>query len=207
MLEIKDATIHVASRHEISALSFAARDGKMTAVTGRTGSGKTLLLETMLGLHRLDKGYVTIDGELLEPATAFFFRSRMAYVPQHLYVPGSVTVAEMYDMARCGCVPRAAFPSKDDVEAMWQRLHLDTSLWQADMAGLPQGVIKRVLLSLALLSRRKMVVADEPTGHLDDGDAAIVLSLLRAEAARGAVVLVATKDSRVEQMADVCVAL
>lgn len=207
MLEIKDATIRVASRHDISALSFVARDGKVTVVTGRTGSGKTLLLETMLGLRRLDKGYVSIDGELMEPATAFFFRSRMAYVPQRMHVPSSVTVAEMYDMARGGCVPRDSFPSKDDVEAMWQRLHLDASLWQADMVCLPQGTIKRVLLSLALLSRRKMLVVDEPTDCLDDDDAATVLSLLRAEAARGAVVLVTTKDSRVEQVADVCVAL
>jgi ABC-type cobalamin/Fe3+-siderophores transport system ATPase subunit len=64
-----------------------AQDGQMTCITGGAGSGKTALVEVMLGLLPLDEGMVSVDGELLTPLSAPTFRRMMAYVPQQLVVP------------------------------------------------------------------------------------------------------------------------
>ena len=77
MLEIKDATFAVATDRKMRSLSFVANNGEVTAITGRSGSGKTRLLAAMLGFFPLDSGFVTINGELLVPATANFFRQRL----------------------------------------------------------------------------------------------------------------------------------
>jgi ABC-type Mn2+/Zn2+ transport system ATPase subunit len=82
MLELKDATLTINGRRLFANLSLMAQDGQMTCITGGAGSGKTALVEVMLGLLPLDEGMVSVDGELLTPLSAPTFRRMMAYVPQ-----------------------------------------------------------------------------------------------------------------------------
>ena len=92
MLELKDATLTLGGRLLFANLSFMAQDGQITCITGREGSGKTALLQTMLGLFALDEGLVSIDGELLTPLSAPTFRRMMAYVPQKVNVSVNVNM-------------------------------------------------------------------------------------------------------------------
>jgi len=71
----------------IRSLSLALGDGQQLSITGPTGSGKTTMLRAILGFIPIDGGYITIDGELLTPLSAPYFRRQMAYVPQRLLVP------------------------------------------------------------------------------------------------------------------------
>lgn len=82
MLELKDAALTLGGRLLFGNLSFMALDGQITCITGSAGSGKTVLLQALLGLLALDEGLVSIDGELLTPLSAPTFRRMMAYVPQ-----------------------------------------------------------------------------------------------------------------------------
>ena len=91
MLELKDATLTIGGRQLFGNLSFMAQDGLITCITGPAGSGKTLLLQALLGLLALDEGLVRIDGELLTPLSAPTFRRMMAYVPQNSLSPGPPT--------------------------------------------------------------------------------------------------------------------
>ena len=83
MLELHNVTIG----QQIRGLSATVGDGKMLSISGQTGSGKTTLLRAVLGFIPIDSGHISIDGELLTPLSAPWFRKRMAYVPQHLSVP------------------------------------------------------------------------------------------------------------------------
>ena len=65
MLEFKDATVRVGEQILATRLSFIARDGEMTCVTGPEGSGKTTLLRTLMGFLPVSEGFVSVDGELL----------------------------------------------------------------------------------------------------------------------------------------------
>ncbi len=87
MLELHN--ISVGDR--IRGLSLTVNDGQMTCISGEKGSGKTTLLRAVLGFLPLDGGHISIDGELLTPRSARYFRRQMAYVPQYLSVPEGYT--------------------------------------------------------------------------------------------------------------------
>lgn len=80
MLELHNVTIG----EIISGLSVTINDGQMMGIQGR---GKTTLLRAVMGLLPIDSGHICIDGEVLTPESAPYFRRFMAYVPQHLSVP------------------------------------------------------------------------------------------------------------------------
>ncbi len=83
MLELLDVKIG----QLIRSLSMAIGDGQQLSIVGPTGSGKTTLLRAILGFIPIDSGYISIDGELLTPLSAPYFRKQMAYVPQRLSLP------------------------------------------------------------------------------------------------------------------------
>ena len=83
MLELHNVTIGQLVR----SFSLTAGDGQLVTLTGATGSGKTTLLRAILGLIPVDGGHISIDGELLTPLSAPYFRRHIAYVPQHLSLP------------------------------------------------------------------------------------------------------------------------
>ena len=87
MLELHRVTIG----QLIRSLSMTVEDGQLVCLSGAQGSGKTTLLRAILGLIPIDGGHISIDGELLTPQSAPYFRRQMAYVPQHLSLPEGYT--------------------------------------------------------------------------------------------------------------------
>ena len=82
MLELHNVTVG-----GVHSLSLTLSNGQLAGLTGAKGVGKTALLKAVVGLRAVDGGHICIDGELLTPKSAPYFRRRMAYVPQHLVVP------------------------------------------------------------------------------------------------------------------------
>lgn len=87
MLEMHQVTIG----QQIVKLSMVVNDGKIACITGAHGAGKTTLLRAVLGFIPVDSGFISIDGELLTPQSAPYFRKQTAYVPQHLTLPEGYT--------------------------------------------------------------------------------------------------------------------
>jgi len=83
MLELHNVTIG----QQIRGLSATVSEGNVLSIMGSQGKGKTTLLRALMGFLPIDEGHISIDGELLTPLSAPWFRRRMAYVPQHLEVP------------------------------------------------------------------------------------------------------------------------
>lgn len=194
MLEIRNATWAKDAHTMVPNFSMAAPDSTLTAICGPKGSGKTALIETLMGLRPLAKGYVSVDGELLLPATAAFFRSRMAYVPQTLQAPGQLTANELL-LLYADCSKRSHQTlRKDDVQQLWPALQLDDALWTSPLYRLAASEQRRIMLSFALGAHRSILVADDPTGGLDDALSHVVTRLLSQYAALGHTVLVATSD-------------
>ena len=81
MLELHNVTIG----ELVNGLSVTLDDGQIVGIQGR---GKTSLLKAVVGLIAIDGGHICIDGEVLTPDSAPYFRRYMAYVPQRLSVPG-----------------------------------------------------------------------------------------------------------------------
>lgn len=170
------------------------RAGEAVALIGPSGAGKTTLLRRMAGLAGPEGG-VEVAGQPLDAARADGWRARIGWMPQApQFLPASLRANVTMGRAGAGddlsqALARAAFAP------VLRRLPrgLDTRLGPTG-AGLSGGEARRLMLARALFGRPDVILADEPTADLDPATAAQVRAALRAEAARGATVIVATHD-------------
>jgi putative ABC transport system ATP-binding protein len=191
----------------LQGVSLTLDAGQLIAVTGPSGSGKSTLLACLAGLDEPDGGTVTIDGERLSrrpEAERAALRARLvgvlyqqANLVGHLSVEANVALAQ-----RLGDGANAA----ESRRALLERVGL-TKRARSQPRELSGGELARAGLAVALANDPSLVLADEPTGELDDANAARVLDLLRERAAAGAGVLVATHDPEIAEQADMTVRL
>jgi putative ABC transport system ATP-binding protein len=191
----------------LQGVSLTLDAGQLVAVTGPSGSGKSTLLACLAGLDEPDGGTVTIDGKRLNrrpEAERAALRARLvgvlyqqANLVGHLSVEANVALAQ-----RLGDGANAA----ESRRALLERVGL-TKRVRAQPRELSGGELARAGLAVALANDPSLVLADEPTGELDDANAARVLDLLRERAKAGASVLVATHDPEIAEQADMTVRL
>ena len=194
------------------AAKLEVRPGRVTALTGPSGAGKTTAAWVLLGLLEPTAGraeVIAADGTAtdvrdLERRT---FWDQVTLLPQRPVLPPG-TLREVLAAARPD-------PSADELEAAAAAVGLDAVIaqrgWDADLGrsghGLSLGERQRLALGRALLSPAPLVVLDEPTAHLDGASEQIVLDLLDHLRAQGRTVLVIAHRSRLVEAADEVVAV
>ena len=193
MLEIKNVKIKFGDKTLLGGLSLSAEDGQVVCISGDSGCGKTSLLRAILGFLPLEEGHVSIDGELLTPAAAGEFRKFMDYVPQDLAMPME-TVEEMVKMPFALKANISTPFSKKRLMEEWQKLDLDSELYDKKVSELSGGQRQRIIISTLGLLQKPIVLADEPTSALDAHTTALVLNYLKALAAKGATVITVSHD-------------
>lgn len=186
----------------LAGVSLALDAGGFTAIVGPSGSGKTTLLLAAGALLAPDAGEVLIDGRdpyrLAPDARAALRAAEIGFVFQQFHLVPYLTVLENV------IAPSLARPA-DDVRRRAAQMVARFGL--ADRAAhvpaeLSTGERQRVALARALLNGPKLLLADEPTGNLDDANAAVVLDTLGQFAADGGGVLMVTHSPAVAQTAD-----
>jgi ABC-type lipoprotein export system ATPase subunit len=177
--------------------------GEMVAILGRSGSGKSTLLHLIGGLDRADAGTITVAGirvdRLDEPELNDLRRHRVGFVFQFFHLLPELTGREnVYLPTRLAGDGRAGRVRADQLIAR---------LGVADVAGhLPTtmsgGEQQRLAIARALVHVPDVILADEPTGNLDQESGHAVLQLLREVADDGRAVVVVTHDGEAAQLAD-----
>lgn len=161
---LKDATLRLAP-------------GQSLALMGESGSGKSTLLHLAAGLDLPDQGTITLAGEALaalaEPARAKLRREQLGLVFQQFHLVPSLTVIDNLRL-------QARLARRDD--AAWTA-HLLERLGLHDLEKrypeqLSGGQQQRLAIGRALAPRPALLLADEPTGNLDETTASHVLELL-----------------------------
>jgi putative ABC transport system ATP-binding protein len=185
-------------------LSFEAGDGELVLLLGASGCGKTTLLSALASLLSPVSGSIRIGDvevtELRGPALADYRRRCIGVVFQAFNLVSSLTAQDNVAMAlwndgRTGRQGRAR------AAELLGQLGLEDRLRHRP-AQLSGGQQQRVAIARALALEPLLLLADEPTAHLDHVQVESVLSLLRAIAAPGRVVVIATHDERLLPMAD-----
>jgi putative ABC transport system ATP-binding protein len=181
--------------HILKGISLAIGKGEAVGLVGPSGSGKSTLLMAMAGLERADSGDVVIDGQNLgalnEDGLARFRGRRIGIVFQSFHLIPTMTALEnvAVPLELGGAVD--AFPrAKAELEAvgLGQRL----SHYPGQLSG---GEQQRVALARALAPDPAIVVADEPTGNLDEGTGGQIVDLLfKLKRERGATLVLVTHD-------------
>jgi putative ABC transport system ATP-binding protein len=191
----------------LQGVSLSAERGEVVAVTGPSGSGKSTLLSCLAGLDVPDGGMVTVAGERLSrrpEAERAQMRSRllgMLYQQENLV--GHLSVADNLALVQRLAGRVGAVARRDD---LLERVGVAARA-HARPSQLSGGELARAGLAVALANDPSVVLADEPTGELDEDTAAQVLALLREFAEDGAAVLVVTHSPAVAAFADREIAL
>jgi putative ABC transport system ATP-binding protein len=188
----------------IDKLTFAAPDGELVILLGPSGSGKTTLLSCLAGLLSPAAGTIRVDGTTvtgLDGAALARYRSHgVGIVFQAFNLIPSLTARENVaaPMRLAGASKRAADAR---AEELLSRVGLGDRLKHRP-AALSGGQQQRVAIARALVHDPPLIVADEPTAHLDYVQVEGVLTLIRELAAPGRLVVVSTHDSRFTPLAD-----
>jgi ABC-type lipoprotein export system ATPase subunit len=174
--------------------------GRLTAVTGRSGVGKTTVLRLLAALDRPDGGEVVLDGESLNGRDAEWLsavrRQRIGYLPQEPSPIGFLSAQENVALAlRLRGWGSGAAEQRAATVLGWVGLSERAS---QRVARLSAGESQRVALARALASARGLLIVDEPTSRLDQATAATVAELLAAAASDDhQTVICATHDPEV----------
>ncbi|MFU8862442.1 MAG: ABC transporter ATP-binding protein [Rhodobacterales bacterium] len=177
-------------------ISFDLDAGGMLALTGESGSGKSTLLHLIGGLDTANHGVVEVDGTDLTPLNdsgrAALRRGAVGVIFQQFNLIPSLTVAA--NIAFQARLAGRHDPARDRILA--QRLGLEDHLhkYPEQLSG---GQQQRVAIARTLSPQPKLVLADEPTGNLDEATADTVLTLLRDLVAEtGAGLILVTHSER-----------
>jgi putative ABC transport system ATP-binding protein len=180
----------------LEGISLSVSPGEFLAVRGPSGCGKTTLLLAAGGLLRPSAGQVILDGHdpySLSPEMRSRVRASMiGFVFQQFHLIPYLTVRQNI------LAPSLALAAKDaDRRAQELVVHfgLDDRAEYVP-AQLSTGQRQRTALARALLNKPKIILADEPTGNLDEANADIVFGYLSQYVAEGGCVLLVTHDVR-----------
>lgn len=189
MLRVTGLTKTFGGSRAVSDLTFEVSPGEIFGLLGPNGAGKTTTLKIIAGLVTADSGRVEIDGidAAAEPEAA---RAVTAYVPDEPTLYPRLTGREF--LRFIGRMRRIA---PDDLE---ERIRFHERLFEMEewldrrAEAYSHGMIQRVVLSSAFLSRPKLYVVDEPLVGLDPASAETFGRMIRAAAAAGSALVLST---------------
>jgi putative ABC transport system ATP-binding protein len=204
-IEVENVCKRYGEQVVLDAASLAVARGQFLAVMGRSGSGKSTLLRLMGGLEAADEGVVRVDGTdltaLTETERARRRRHGLGFVFQSFNLIPTLTVAENVEL------PLAL----NDVAPSDIRRRSRELLEELGLAGCAErfpedisgGEQQRAAIARAVIHEPKLVLADEPTGNLDQDTAKHVLELLeRTCRERNATLIVATHSAELAAHAE-----
>jgi putative ABC transport system ATP-binding protein len=188
----------------LDGLQFTAEDGELVVLLGPSGCGKTTLLSCLAGLLTPTSGRVTfgptVVNELRGQALAEYRRTTVGVVFQAFnLIPSLSARSNVIVPMRLAGASRARAKARATELLGLVGLHERTGHRPAQLSG---GQQQRVAIARALVHDPPLILADEPTAHLDHIQVEGILRLLRDLATPGRLVVVSTHDDRVTQLAD-----
>lgn len=207
----RDMNLHLKSGgsalHILKSITFAINPGEVVSVVGPSGSGKTSLLMVLGGLEKASDGLVSVGGSDLtgldEDQLADVRRQNIGILFQNFHLIPSMTALEnvalaleiAFDDLPLSEIRARARAALDEVGLAERETHLPSAL--------SGGEQQRVGLARAIVTRPRLLLADEPTGNLDQETAASAIDLLFSLARRNTMaVLLITHDNGLAMRAD-----
>jgi iron complex transport system ATP-binding protein len=181
----------------LDGIDLAFAGGEVTAIVGPNGAGKTTLLRHLVGLDVPTAGQVELGGQPLASINPVARARTIAYLPQAASAYWPLLARALVALGRLPHGADLSRPTKAaDAEAVQRALTRVDGLRLADrpIDTLSQGERARMMMARALATEAAIFLADEPVASLDPAYALETMTILRAEAARGACVIVVLHD-------------
>ena len=185
--------------------SLSAADGEFLAVCGPSGSGKTTLMLMAGALLPPTSGKVYVDDTdlyaLSSEKRSVFRAEKIGFVFQQFHLIPYLTVRENITLPHLAHYAGETSSQEHNASTLIEELGL-TSRSEHLPSELSAGEKQRVALSRALFNAPTLLIADEPTGNLDDENADIVVSILRKYAEKGNTVIMVSHSRTASEKAD-----
>lgn len=181
MLETRQLSAAYGSTAVLSDVSIRFPKGRLTAVVGPNGCGKSSLLKAIMGFLPLTGGDVLLDGEPVAGISRKKLARRIAYLPQECFCPDYMTLGELIELAGYARYSLGGGPTERD-RALYRQVLETVGL--SDRAGFPVnklsgGQRQRAWIAMVLAQDTDVVLMDEPVNHLDTKYQFAVLELVR----------------------------
>ncbi|MCR4443362.1 MAG: ABC transporter ATP-binding protein [Peptococcaceae bacterium] len=193
-LELKEVSSGYGHHTLIRGISLAVTEGEVLCLLGPNGSGKTTLFKTILGLLRIHRGQILLDGEDISRWPRARLARVMGYIPQAHNPPFPFKVLDVVLMGRTAHLSPMETPGREDMAIARRAIatlnisHLEDRVY-TEISG---GERQLVLIARALAQDPRLIIMDEPTSALDFGNQLLVLGHIRRLAQMGLAIIMAS---------------
>ena len=185
----------------LNGVNLSIKSGELVCLIGPTGSGKSTLLKLLIREKKATSGRVILGGQELNSlpeSSVPALRRQIGFVPQDILLLPAKKVWEnlSYAMRAVGHTRREVRRRVPEMLEKFGILHR-ADAFPSQLSG---GEQQRVAIARALINNPSLLIADEPTGHLDPDTSAEIVGLLEHVNARGTTVLMASHDLPMVEM-------
>lgn len=201
MLELKDVSYYYKSQKDkviLDGISYKFETGNMYAILGTSGSGKTTLLSLLAGLDVPIEGKLEVAGnEISKNGLNVHRKNNISLVFQNYNLIDYLTPIENVKLG-----------GKADAENILTQMGIDEVQRKRNVMQLSGGQQQRVAIARTLASRAPILLADEPTGNLDEDTANEIISIFQELAHKqGKCVIIVTHNKELAEQADIVLTL
>lgn len=210
ILEVQHITKSFDGNQILKDISFTVERGDVIAIIGPSGAGKSTMLRCLIDLEKVNGGTILVDGHPLVqngvyPRAELIARctAKMGMVFQHFYLFPHMTVKKNLELAPLVVAKRTKEEAAADSAKYLEKVGMNEKA-DAYPRQLSGGQQQRVAIARALASEAKVLLADEPTGNLDEDTAGEIIELIKKTAHElGKCVIVVTHSKQLAEEADV----
>ena len=193
-----------AAVHALRGSSLSADKGEMVAVMGKSGSGKSTLLNILGGLMTMDEGELRVGGKKVDFRKKKYLlnyrRREVGFVVQYFALIDDMNVYKNVSLPlRYQGIPRAKIRQR--TQKMLRNLGIEEKAksYPGELSG---GQQQRAAIARALVKNAKIILADEPTGALDEDTGNDVMKLFQRLKMKDRAIIIVTHDSKVAEYCD-----
>jgi putative ABC transport system ATP-binding protein len=201
LVQIENLRKEFGNVRALNGVSFTVEEGEWIAIMGPSGSGKTTLINILGGLYSPTAGVAVVDGidvaRLDETGLTRFRAEKIGFIFQQFHLVSYLTALENVMLAQY-------FHSTTDegeARAALVRVGLADRIEHLP-SQLSGGEQQRVAVARALINHPKLILADEPTGNLDEANEETVIRLFQELHEEGHTILMVTHDPSISRLAD-----
>ena len=192
MIEIKNLCKSFGEKVIFKDFNEKINDGEFVIFAGRSGCGKTTLLNLIGALEKPDGGVITVDGRDINNGRTQreYFSTKVGFLFQNFALLENKSV--QYNLSLIPAKNRTQLPFSDALKQVGLEGREKTLVYK-----LSGGEQQRVALARLMVKKCELILADEPTGSLDSANADVVLNILKKLNADGKTVILVTHDERI----------
>ena len=181
-LEAKNISVSINGKQIISDINSSFAEGKITAIIGPNGVGKSTLLKVLAALNSKYEGEVLIGGKNIRDLSRKKIARHLAILPQTMQIPPDITVARLIDYGRFPY--RSLFsrgnPKEDEDAVKWAIGVVNLEKFKdRQVNSLSGGERQRARIAMALAQLPQIMLFDEPTTYLDIAHQIEVMQIIR----------------------------